>query len=243
MMLALYRVRVLNAGNVPAKGGALLVSNHVSFMDGFLVGWAARHRHVRFMIWRPYYDHWALHGLLRALRTIPVDLGGPRALTAAIQAARRELEAGHVVCIFPEGSVTRTGNLLPFKRGMEKIAQGLDIPVIPVHLDRVWNSILSFAGGQFFGKTPGHWPYPITVSFGTPLPSEKTKPPTAWAARQAVEELGSAAAELTRKRGATLPARFIRLARRHWSRFAMADSTGRELTYGRALTAAVLLSG
>lgn len=242
LMVALYRVRVLNAGNVPAKGGALLVSNHVSFMDGFLVGWAARHRHVRFMIWRPYYDHWAFHGLLRALRTIPVDLGGPRALTAAIQAARRELEAGHVVCIFPEGSVTRTGNLLPFKRGMEKIAQGLDIPVIPVHLDRVWNSILSFAGGQFFGKTPGRWPYPVTVSFGVPLTSEKPKPPTAWAARQAVEELGSAAAELTRKRGATLPARFVRLARRHWSKFAMADSTGRELTYGRALTAAVMLA-
>ena len=168
MMVALFRVRVQGAGHVPAKGGALLVSNHVSFMDGFLVGWAARRRNVRFMIWRPYYDHWAFHGLLRALRTIPVDLGGPKAMTAAIQAARRELEAGHVVCIFPEGSVTRTGNLLPFKRGMEKIAQGLDIPVIPVHLDRVWNSILSFAGGQIFGKTPGRWPYPVTVSFGAP---------------------------------------------------------------------------
>ena len=242
LIAALYRVRVLGAGNVPAKGAALLVSNHVSFMDGFLVGWAARHRHVRFMIWRPYYDHWAVHELLRALRTVPVDLGGPKAMTAAIQAARRELEAGHVVCIFPEGAVTRTGNLLPFKRGMEKIAQGLDIPVIPVHLDRVWSSILSFAGGQFFGKTLGRWPYPVTVSFGAPLSSENAKPPTAWAARQAVEELGSEAAELTRKRGATLPARFVRLARRHWSKFAMADSTGRELTYGRALTAALLLA-
>ncbi len=238
MIAALYRVRVLGATNVPASGGALLVSNHVSLMDGFLVGWAARHRHVRFMIWRPYYDHWAFRGVLRALRTIPVDLGGPRAMTAAIQAARRELEAGHVVCIFAEGSVTRTGNLLPFKRGMEKIAEGLSVPVIPVHLDRVWNSIFSFAGGQFFGKTPRRWPYSVTVSFGAALP----KPANAWTARQAVEELGSEAAQLTRERGATLPARFVRLARRHWSKFAMADSTGRELTYGRALAAAVLLA-
>ena len=238
MIAALYRVRVLGATNVPASGGALLVSNHVSLMDGFLVGWAARHRHVRFMIWRPYYDHWAFRGVLRALRTIPVDLGGPRAMTAAIQAARRELEAGHVVCIFAEGSVTRTGNLLPFKRGMEKIAEGLDVPVIPVHLDRVWHSIFSFAGGGFFGKTPRRWPYSVTVSFGAALP----KPANAWTARQAVEELGSEAAQLTRERGATLPARFVRLARRHWSKFAMADSTGRELTYGRALTAAVLLA-
>jgi acyl-[acyl-carrier-protein]-phospholipid O-acyltransferase/long-chain-fatty-acid--[acyl-carrier-protein] ligase len=238
LVAALYRVRVLGSGHVPAQGGALLVSNHVSLMDGFLAGWAARHRHVRFMIWRPYYDHWAFRGVLRALRTIPVDLGGPRAMTAAMQAARRELKAGHVVCIFAEGSVTRTGNLLPFKRGMEKIVAGLDVPVIPVHLDRVWHSIFSFAGGQFFGKTPRRWPYPVTVSFGAPLP----KPVTAWAARQAVEELGSEAAELTRERGATLPARFVRQARRHWSKFAMADSTGRELTYGRALTAALLLA-
>jgi acyl-[acyl-carrier-protein]-phospholipid O-acyltransferase/long-chain-fatty-acid--[acyl-carrier-protein] ligase len=238
LIAALYRVRVLRADNVPAQGGALLVSNHVSFMDGFLVGWAARHRHVRFMIWRPYYDHWAFRGLLRALRTIPVDLGGPRAMTAAIQSARRELEAGHVVCIFAEGSVTRTGNLLPFKRGMEKIADGLDVPVIPVHLDRVWGAIFSFAGGQFFGKNLRRWPYRVTVSFGAPLPS----PPTAWAARQAVQEMGSDAAQLTREPGATLPARFIRQCRRHWGKFAMADSTGRELTYGRALTAAVLLA-
>ena len=238
LIAVLYRVRVLGEKHVPARGGALLVSNHVSLMDGFLVGWAARHRHVRFMIWRPYYDHWAFRGLLRALRTIPVDLGGPRAMTAAIQSARRELEAGHVVCIFAEGSVTRTGNLLPFKRGMEKILEGLDVPAIPVHLDRVWGSIFSFVGGQFFGKRPRHWPYPVTVSFGVPLPL----PATAWAARQAVQELGSDAAQLTREPGATLPARFIRMARRHWGKFAMADSTGRELTYGRALTAAVLLA-
>jgi len=180
LILALYRVRVLGAGHVPAQGGALLVSNHVSLMDGFLVGWAARHRHVRFMIWRPYYDHWALRGVLRALRTIPVNLGGPRAMTAAIQSARRELEAGHVVCIFAEGSVTRTGNLLPFKRGMEKIAEGLDVPVIPVHLDRVWHSIFSFAGGHFFGKTPRRWPYSVT---GPPPPERPARPCRSWEAR------------------------------------------------------------
>lgn len=237
LIAALYRVRVLGAANVPAQGGALLVSNHVSLMDGFLVGWAARHRHVRFMIWRPYYDHWAFRWPLRALRTIPVDLGGPRAMTAAIQAARRELQDGHVVCIFAEGSVTRTGNLLPFKRGMEKIAEGLDVPVIPVHLHGVWHSIFSFAGGSFLGNTPRRWPYSVTVSFGEPL----EQPLSAWAARQAVEELGSEAAQLTRE-GSTLPVRFVRMGRRHWGKFAMADSTGRELTYGRALTAAVLLA-
>src|SRR4029077_8853443 len=128
--------------------------------------------------------------------------------------------------------------LLPFKRGMEKIVEGLEVPVIPVHLDGLWGSMFSFAGGQFFGKRPSHWPYPATVSFGRALPS----PVTAWAARQAVQELGSDAAQLTRESGSTLAARFVRVARRHWGKFAMADSTGRELTYGRALTAAVLVA-
>ena len=238
LIAVFYRVRVVGATNVPARGGALLVSNHVSLMDGFLVGWAARHRHTRFMIWRPYYEHRLLRSFFRALYTIPVDTTGPRAMVAAIAAARKELEAGHVVCIFAEGSVTRTGNLLPFKRGMEKIIKDLDVPVIPVHLDRVWGSIFSFAGGTFFGKRPRQWPYPVTVSFGAPLEA----PATAWAARQAVQELGSDAAQLTREPGATLPGRFVRLARRHWKRFAMADSTGRELTYGRALTVGLLLA-
>ncbi len=156
----------------------------------------------------------------------------------ALRACRAELEAGHVVCIFAEGSITRTGNLLPFKRGMEKVVHGLDVPVIPVHLDRVWGSMFSFAGGKFFGKWPKRFPYPVTVSFGEPLPSSAT----AQECRQVVSEMASVAAELRREPGDTLPARFIKSARRNWGKFAMADSSGKELTYGRSLTAAVLLS-
>jgi acyl-[acyl-carrier-protein]-phospholipid O-acyltransferase/long-chain-fatty-acid--[acyl-carrier-protein] ligase len=235
----LYRIRVVGGENVPRQGPALLVSNHVSLMDGFLVGWAARHRRVRFMIWRPYYEHWALRGLFRALRTIPIDSTGPRAMIQAIEAARAELQAGHVVCIFAEGSITRTGNLQTFKRGMEKIAEGIDAPIIPVHLDRLWGSIFSFAKGRFFGKRPRRWPYPVTVSFGRPMPPDTP----AHAVRQAVSELGADAFALRKDAHQTLPERFARVARSNWSSLAMADSTGRELTYGRTLIAALLLAG
>jgi acyl-[acyl-carrier-protein]-phospholipid O-acyltransferase / long-chain-fatty-acid--[acyl-carrier-protein] ligase len=238
LIATLYRVRVIGGEHVPKRGPALLVSNHVSLMDGLLVGWAARHRRVRFMIWRPYYEHWALRGLLRALQTIPVDTKGPRSMVEAMRRARAELEAGHVVCIFAEGSVTRTGNLLTFKRGMEKIAEGLPIPIIPVHLDRVWGSFFSFASGKFFAKRPAHFPYPVTVSFGAPLPADTP----AHQVRQVVLEMGSDAFALRKERGQTLPERFVRIARANWSVMAMADSTGRELTYGRVLTAALLLA-
>jgi acyl-[acyl-carrier-protein]-phospholipid O-acyltransferase/long-chain-fatty-acid--[acyl-carrier-protein] ligase len=238
ILRALYRIRVIGAENVPKSGPALILANHLSLMDGLLIGWAARHRRVRFMIYRPYFEHPVWGAFLRSLKAIPIGTSGPRDLAGALKAARAELQAGHVVCIFPEGSVSRTGHLLPFKRGFEKVVEGLNVPIIPANLDRVWGGLFSFAGGSF-GGWPEKWPWPVTVQFGKPLPPDTT----AVQARQAVLELSADNFALRKSPKDTLPARFIRSARAHWGRLFMADSTGRELTYGRALTAAILLAG
>src|SRR2546430_16263704 len=108
---------------------------------------------------------------LRLTKSIPVGTVGLRDMMESIRAARKEIADGHVVCIFAEGAISRTGNLLPFKRGMEKIVDGLDVPIIPVHLDRLWGSIFSFAAGKFFWKWPKSIPYPVTVSFGAAMPA------------------------------------------------------------------------
>ncbi len=92
--------------------------------------------------------------LFSLMRAIPTGGGGARGAVGAIRRAREELAAGHVVCIFAEGAISRTGNMLPFKRGFEKITDDLDVPVIPVHLDQVWGSIFSFKDGKFFWKWP-----------------------------------------------------------------------------------------
>lgn len=238
MVLSLYRFRIAGREHVPKKGPALIVSNHLSLMDGFLIGWAARHRNVRFMIFRPYYEHPVSGAFLRSLKAIPIGTSGPRDLAGALKAAREQLEAGHVVCIFAEGSVSRTGHLLPFKRGMEKVLKGLDVPIIPANLDRVWGGLFSFEGGTFGGR-PSRWRWPVTVRFGKPLPPDTP----AQDVRQVVSELGSDSFPLRAEPNDTLPARFLRSARKNWGKLAMADSTGRELTYGRALIAAILLSG
>ena len=136
----------------------------MSHVDGFLIG-ACVQRFIRFMVWKPYYEMKAFHWFLRRTNAIPVGTGSPRDMVESIRAARRELAAGHVVCIFAEGAISRTGNMLPFKRGMEKIVDGTDVPIIPVHLDRLWGSIFSFDGGKFFWKWPTRIPYPVTVSF------------------------------------------------------------------------------
>ncbi|MEO8099645.1 MAG: AMP-binding protein [Acidobacteriota bacterium] len=237
MMRSLYRIRVVNSHHVPKTGSALIVSNHLSLMDGFLVGWSARHRRVRFLIYRPYYEHWLWGIFLRSLKAIPIGISGPRDLVGALKAARAEIEAGHVVCIFAEGSVSRTGHMLPFKRGFERVMSGLTAPIVPVNLDRVWGGPVSFQDGTFAGW-PSRWPWPVTVTFGKPLPADTPAPQV----RQVVSEMASEAWKLRPRSGDTLPARFVRAARTNWRKFAMADSTGRELTYGSALTAAVLLA-
>jgi acyl-[acyl-carrier-protein]-phospholipid O-acyltransferase/long-chain-fatty-acid--[acyl-carrier-protein] ligase len=233
----LYRIRVVGPGHVPPQGPALLVCNHMSFVDGLLVG-ASVQRFIRFMVYRGYYENRYLHWFMRLMHTIPVAGGNRKEVLASLEQARQALRQGHVVCIFAEGAISRTGNVLPFKRGFEHIMKGLDVPIIPVHLDRMWGSIFSFKDGRFVWKWPRHLPYPVTVSFGSPLPPTTT----AEQARQAVMELGGTAVAYRRQQRDLLQLRFMATARRQWSKFCMADSTGKELTFGRALVGSLLLA-
>src|ERR1039457_2963705 len=153
------------------------------------------------MVWKPIYEMKAFNWLLRRTNAIPVATGSPRDAVESIRAARRELAAGHIVCIFAEGAISRTGNMLPFKRGMEKIVDGTGVPIIPVHLDRLWGSIFSFEGGKFFWKWPKRIPYPVTVSFGNPMLANST----AHEVRQAIQELAAEATAHRQRRANSCP--------------------------------------
>jgi acyl-[acyl-carrier-protein]-phospholipid O-acyltransferase / long-chain-fatty-acid--[acyl-carrier-protein] ligase len=231
----IYRVRIVGQENVPTRGPALLVCNHLSHVDGALVGSCVQ-RLIRFLVYRPYYEHWALHRLLKLTKAIPIGSG--REALAALDHAKRELQNGHVVCIFAEGAISRTGNMLPFRRGFERIADGLDVPIIPVYLDRVWGSIFSFKGRRFFWKWPNRVPYPVTVAFGRPLSSRTS----AAEVRLALQTLGCDLAMQQQSSDESLGRRFVRTAKQHWRSFAMADVTTKPMTFGRALIASLLLS-
>lgn len=233
----LYRIRVLGEENIPLRGPALLVSNHVSFVDALLIG-ASVPRFIRFMLHRDYYDIGWLSWLFRLMKAVPVAATNRREIVESIRRPRKELQDGHVVCIFAEGAISRTGHLLPFKRGFEKVVEGTDIPIIPVHLDQVWGSIFSFKGGRFFWKWPKLIPYHVTVSFGAPLPPNSGT----TAVRQAVSELESDAAHYRSSARELLHGKFIRTAKRRWFSFCMADTTGTELSFGKALIASILFS-
>ena len=233
----IYRITLVGKPNVPARGPALLVCNHISFVDGALVG-ACLQRFVRFIVWRPIYDHPAANWLMRRLHAIPIDSGSKREIIESIERARDELRAGHVVCIFAEGSISRTGNLLPFKRGFERIIEGIDAPVIPVYLDRVWGSVFSFKLGRFLWKRPERLPYPVTVVFGDPLPPTTT----ARQARAKILDLGADAQRYRHSPRDLLHVEFMRTAKRRTRPPALADSTNQRLTRGHALISALALA-
>ena len=215
----LYRLRVIGAQHVPSAGGALLVPNHMSFVDGLFL-FASIDRPIRFVVDSSYFKHPIYGPFLRSLGSIEISSsGGPRVILRAMRDAGEFLDEGELVCIFAEGEVSRTGSLLPFRRGAERIAKGRSAPIIPVNLDRVWGSIFSRERGRFVTKLPRRIPYPVTVTFGEPLP-----PTTSiHVIRKRVQELGTMAWEARKSERAPLHISFIRAVRRHPLRLLFAD--------------------
>jgi len=235
---SIYRLRIVGQEHIPKSGGALLVPNHVSFIDGFLLV-ASLDRPVRFVVDAQYADHRLLRPFMKVLGVIPISThGGLRVILRALRDAGTALDQGQLVCVFPEGQITRTGTLLPFRRGFERITKGRRSPIIPVHLDRVWGSLFSFERGRFLWKWPERLPYPVTVSFGTPLPPETS----AAELRQAIRSLGEAAWTFRKCDRRPLHRQFIRSMRRRPFRFAMADQNRPHVSALQALIGSIVLA-
>src|SRR6266849_5158407 len=233
----IYRMDIDGAEHVPARGGALLVPNHASMADAALVI-ASTDRPVRFLMFKDSYEHPVVKPFAKMLGVIPISAQqGPREMIHALREATKALQNGELVCIFPEGQMTRIGQMMPFRRGMERILKGVDVPVIPMHIDGIWGSIFSFSGGRFFWKWPRRIPYPVRVTFGTSLPATVSS----TEARQAVLELGADAFARRKRQMKTIPQSFIQTARRHPLRFAMADMRTPKLKFFPALVKTIFL--
>src|SRR5438046_9902078 len=183
----LYRLDVEGRENVPARGGALLTPNHVSMADAVLLI-ASIDRPIRFLMFKGSYEHPLVKPFAKIMGVIPIASDqGPRAMIHSLTLATDALKNGEIVCIFPEGQMTRIGQMLPFRRGMERIIKGVNVPIIPVNLHGVWGSIFSLAGGKFLWKFPRQIPYPVRVTFGSALPPT----PASQEVRRAVQDLGA----------------------------------------------------
>lgn len=233
-----YKNRVINKEYLPKEGGALLVCNHVSYMDPPLV-LAAVERPIRFLMFRELYESKLLNPVAKAMKAIPVSFKDrPRDIVKSLEEARNSVDNGELVCIFAEGGLTRIGQMLPFKKGFERIMKGSKAPIIPVHIDQIWGSIFSFKNGKYFWKVPEELPYPITISFGKAMPSEST----AYQVRRAVQELGAESFTYRKQAHKQLHIGFLTQAKRHPFRECMVDSMGIKLNYIKALAGALSLS-
>ncbi len=235
---SIYRIRIEGRENIPETGGALFVSNHMSFVDALLLI-ASTDRPIRFLMFKGIYDLPYVKPFAKMIRAIPISSElRPREMLHSLREATKAIKGGEVVCIFAEGQITRIGQLLPFRRGMERIMKGVDAPIVPINLDGVWGSIFSFERGRFVWKLPRSIPYPVTVSFGKPMPS--TTPP--FEVRRAVQELQTDAYRHRRKRMLPLHRSLVHTAHRHPFRFAMADKRRRRMNWGGALLSAIFLA-
>ena len=234
----IYRVRVEGRENVPETGGALFVCNHMSFVDGLLLI-ASIDRPIRFLIYKAIYDLPYVKPFAKVIGAIPISSEQrPREMLHSLREATNAIKNGEIVCIFAEGQITRIGQMLPFRRGMERIMKGVEAPVVPVNLDGVWGSIFSFERGRFVWKLPRSIPYPVTVSFGKPMPPAAQP----FEVRREVQRLQSEAYRHRRARMRTLHRSLIRTAHRHPLRFAMGDKRRPSMSWGSALLSSIFLA-
>lgn len=142
MLHTTHRVRTFNAERIPAEGGAILVCNHVSYMDAIVI-LATSPRPLRFVMDHRIFKIPLLSALFKAVRAIPIAPASedPEIMEAAYGSIARALERGELVCIFPEGKLTRDGELNEFKGGIMKILERTPVPVIPMALRGLWGSL------------------------------------------------------------------------------------------------------
>jgi acyl-[acyl-carrier-protein]-phospholipid O-acyltransferase / long-chain-fatty-acid--[acyl-carrier-protein] ligase len=167
----LYRPQVRGLENIPA-GGALLVCNHVSYLDALLIQTICP-RPVRFVAFSGLQQVGWVRLMFRLFQAIPIDA---RQARTGIRSAVTHLQQGELVCIFPEGALTRTGSHQAIRKGFTLIARQAGVPVVPVHIDGLWGSLFTFSGNRFFRKLPRRRRHPLTVRVGPPLTATRATP-------------------------------------------------------------------
>jgi acyl-[acyl-carrier-protein]-phospholipid O-acyltransferase/long-chain-fatty-acid--[acyl-carrier-protein] ligase len=232
-----YRLQVFGQENIPASGPAVLVSNHVTYIDALLIQLACRRR-IRFLTDAASCNRFPVRGLVPLLGLIPIDPACPE---KALAAARAFLARGDVVCFFPEGQVERTGSLLKLAGFYHEVALSVCCPVVPVWLESLWGSIFSFSRQKLFFKWPRQIPYRAQIHFGTPLPAAEAD---VSAVRKSLYELSGRAFSSKPQFGGNLGAACLRgLKRRHRKTLVVdAYQGGKTLSAGMALAVGIVFS-
>lgn len=233
-----YRFKVNRDEHVPIKGAAIILFNHVSWIDG-LFATASIRRPIHFLMKRQIFETPLLKQLFRAVGIIPISYkDGPHTLTNALESAAGVLQNGGIIGLFPEGAISHDGFLLKCRNGFKKCAGETNVPIVPAYINGAWGSCFSYYGGKLFSQIHLFARRPVSVTFGKPLAPSAD----AQTVRNSIEQCGTDSFFIDKNKKATLATEFISSARKNWRHDAMNDTTGKRVHFGNALIAASMVA-
>jgi 1-acyl-sn-glycerol-3-phosphate acyltransferase len=174
---AAYHVRASGRHHIPARGAALIVANHVSYVDALVLS-AASPRPIRFVMDRGIFRIPVLSWLFRQVKVIPIAPAkvDPAMMERAFDLVSEQLREGELVCIFPEGGLTRDGEIARFRPGVSRILERDPVPVVPIALQGLWGSLFSHQKGTF--RTRRGLFFRVGLVVGEPVPASQATPET-----------------------------------------------------------------
>lgn len=226
---ARYRLKVIGFEHLPARGGVLLLGNHISFIDWALVQMASP-RQLHFVIEKGYYERWYLNGILKWFGVVPIS---GTASADSLEKVTELLKAGEVVCLFPEGAISRTGQLGEFKRGYEKAVKDTGAVIVPFYLHGLWGSRFSRSSGFLRQNRQSGFKRDIVVAFGQALPATIQ----AYELKQKVFDLSFTSWDAYAHMLDPIPLNWLRSAKRMSFRIAASDVIGEPISHHRFITA------
>ncbi|MCH5374450.1 MAG: MFS transporter, partial [Planctomycetes bacterium] len=232
----LYRVHIYGVENVPEKGGAILVSNHISWIDGLLMCYACPRR-LHMLADAVNLQAPLIRRLSRDGGAVVFSPDDRRSIIQAVRRVRQLLHEGRLVHVFAEGGISRTGQILGFNAGFLTMMKGTGAPVIPVCSHGLWGSIFSFSGGRFFRKWPRFRRLPVTIEYGSPM----DEPVHVEAVRASVQRLVARAAMRPEQEPLAPPRQLLRVCRRNARRPKAIDSRSGSISGGGLLFRALLM--
>jgi len=230
-----HRIEVLGFDNLPGQGGVLMLGNHISWLDWAMIQIASP-RPVRFVMHRGIYQRWYLKWFLDLFGVIPISGGNSK---EALNRINELLRAGEVVCLFPEGAISRNGQLGEFKRGYERVVEGVDGVILPFYLRGLWGISFSRSSEKLQEIRNTQLRSDVIVAFGSPLPLETP----AHELKRYVFDLSIDTWEQHTRTLDPIPLAWMRTAKRRGNKLCLADAQGETALSGyKTLTGVIAFS-